>query len=91
MCQRSQPAGFVDALLDVFFLQAAEEEFCDSIVPAVSSAAHAELEINAATKATPIVTTLLAALVRMNDCAFPATRLDRFHHRIEHEFFMHSR
>ena len=38
-------AVLVDVLLDPFLLQASEERFSDSIVPAVPFAAHARFEL----------------------------------------------
>ena len=34
-----------DSLLDAFLFQAAEERFCDGIVPAVTAPAHARFEV----------------------------------------------
>ena len=37
--------GFVDAPLDPFFLQAAEERLCHRIIPAIAATAHAGFQV----------------------------------------------
>src|ERR1700749_1682909 len=57
----------VDAFLDAFFLQAAEERFCDRIVPAVSSPTHARLQAVGFAEAPPCVASILRSLIGVNE------------------------
>jgi hypothetical protein len=54
-----EPAIRIDSLFDPLLLQAAEEGFSDSIVPAISSPAHARLEVIRFTEASPSITPVL--------------------------------
>lgn len=58
VCFREIPR-FVDMLLDSLFLQAAEERFHHSVVPAVSASAHAGLQVVRLAEASPGIATVL--------------------------------
>jgi hypothetical protein len=64
--QKSGLSVSIDALLDMFFLQAAEKGFCHRVVPAVSSSAHAWFEIVIFAEAPPSVAPALSSLIRMD-------------------------
>ena len=49
----------VDSLFDALFLQTAEEEFGDRVVPAISLPAHTRFETVRFAEASPIVTSVL--------------------------------
>src|SRR5665213_3238016 len=57
----------VDSLFDALFLQTTEESFCDRVVPAISPPAHTWFETLRFAEASPIVTSILQALVRVNE------------------------
>lgn len=48
-------AGFVNPLLDTLLLRAAEKGLGNGVVPAVSTVAHAGLELVGATEPSPII------------------------------------
>jgi hypothetical protein len=74
-----------DSLLDQLFLETPEEGFRHGIVSAISSSAHARLEIIGSTKAPPIVTFVLASLIRMNDRSTRPTSAYSHEHCIDGE------
>ena len=85
-------AGFVDAFPDPFFLQAAEEGFGDGVGPAVAAPAHAGLKVVCPAEPLPIITPILASLVRVHDhglCGFAP----RYRHEngIEDDFLCNDR
>jgi hypothetical protein len=53
-----QIPGFVDAFTDPFLFQAAEEQFRDSVIPAIAPPAHAGLKVMGLTKLTEVVDSL---------------------------------
>jgi len=53
----------IDAFLDAFLLQAAEEGLCDSIIPTVSSPTHTRLKMICLAEAPPRITAVLRALI----------------------------
>ena len=61
-----QIPSLVDALLDAFLLQAAEEGLGNGIVPAVASPAHARLEVVGCAESPEVVASILAALVAVD-------------------------
>lgn len=60
-------AGFVAPFSDALFFQRAEERFGYRIIPAVATSAYARCQIICPAKALPVVTTILAALIRVHD------------------------
>src|SRR5690606_2088446 len=60
-----QITGFVDTLADSFLLQATEERLSNSVVPAVSTATHARLQVVGLAEALPVIAAILAALIGM--------------------------
>ena len=60
-------ACFVDSSFDSLLFQAAEERFCNSIIPTVAAPAHARFKLVLATKPQPVTTTVLRPLVGMHD------------------------
>ncbi len=80
----------VDPLPDAFLLQAAKEGFCDRIVPAMPPPAHAGLQMMALAEASPVITSVLGALIRMNDGPlFRAPEPHGLEHGIEDELAIH--
>jgi hypothetical protein len=77
VCQRPV---FVDLFLDALLCQAAEEGLGNSIIPAVTFAAHAGLEAIRPAESAPSIAAELSALIGMNH------GVARHQHRIEHEF-----
>lgn len=61
-----QIPSLVDALLDAFLLQAAEEGLGNGIVPAVASPAHARLKVVGCAESPEVVASILAALVAVD-------------------------
>ena len=59
--------GFANPFPDSFLLQAAEERLRNGSVPAVATAAHAQLRVAGEAEAPEVVATVLAALTRMDD------------------------
>lgn len=70
-------AARIDALLDPFPLQAAEERLRHSIVPAVPFAANARLEVFGAAEAPPGIAADLRSLIGVNDGPPGPPPLDR--------------
>ena len=58
--------SFVNVFLDSLLLQATEEGFRHSVVPAVAFAAHARLEMVCLAEPPPSVATKLRALIRVD-------------------------
>lgn len=58
----SQVTGFVDPFADAFLFQTAEEGFHDCIIPAITSSAHAGVQVVSQTETMPIITAVLGAL-----------------------------
>jgi len=57
----------VNLLLDFFTLQVTEERFRHSVIPAVTSTAHARAQTVVFAPTVELITAKLGALVRMND------------------------
>jgi len=62
-------ATAVDATSYPLLLRAAEGRLCHGVIPAIATPAHADLQTMLATESTPIVTTVLHALVRVDHYA----------------------
>lgn len=60
-------ARFVDSFSYPFFLKATKDAFGNSIVPTVSAAAHAGLEIMSFAKAFEVIAAELRSLIRMHN------------------------
>ena len=63
--QNSSLSVSIDALLNTFLFQAAEERLCHCVVPAVSSPAHAWFEMVTLAEAPPSVAPVLSSLIRV--------------------------
>jgi hypothetical protein len=63
----SEISCFVDAFADAFFFKAAEEGLGHHVIPAISAPAHAGQQVVGTAEANPVVTAILAALIRMHD------------------------
>ena len=81
----------VDVLLDSLLLQTAEEGLRHRVVPAVPSTAHAGLEMIGLAEPAPRVTSVLRALIRVDQCS--ARPLSTHSHQggIEHELAIDGR
>lgn len=88
---RSRLSIFVNVLLDPFFLEAAEKRFGNSIVPAISSAAHAGLKMMGFAEPPPGVAPVLRALIGMNQSSTRPPASHGHQNGIKHELPMDSR
>ena len=75
----------VDSFLDALFLQTAEEGLGHRIVIAVPAPAHARFKAVRFAETSPIITSILRPLVRVNECLPGTTAADGHHDRVEGE------
>src|ERR1700693_4632610 len=75
----------VDSFLDALFLQTAEEGLGHRVVPAIPPPAHTRFKAVRFAEAAPIITSVLRALVRVNESLLGTTAADGHHDRIEGE------
>jgi len=78
----------VDVLLDPLLLEAAEEGFGDSVVPAIASATHARFQMIRFTEPPPRVTTVLGSLIGMDQCPLRSASANCHQDSIENELPM---
>jgi hypothetical protein len=83
-----QVARFVNALLDAFLFQAAEERFGNGIIPAVAASTHARLQMMCATETKPVVAAVLRSLIRMDDHRFSWLASPHGHQKRIHDQFL---
>ncbi len=82
-----QLARFVCPFSDALFFQRTEERFGHRIIPAVATPAHTGRQVIGAAEALPVITAVLAALVRMHDdLAVGFTSPYGHHQRIQRQF-----
>jgi TIR domain len=84
-------SGMVDPFLDSFLLEAGKERLCYRVIPTVTTSAHAGLESTFPTEATPIVTAVLAPLIRVDDRALWPASSNSHHHSIEDQAAVYGR
>lgn len=82
-----QIPGFIYAFSDPFFFQRTEERFGRRIIPAIATSAHVRRQVIGPAEALPVVTAVLAALVRIyDDLTVWFTSPYRHHQRIQRQF-----
>src|SRR5450631_2089833 len=74
---------FVDPLFDVLFFETTEERFGNRVVPAVSTSTHAWLKMVCTTEASPVIASVLGALIRMNNRPLGTALPNGHHHGIK--------
>jgi len=84
-------ASFVDVLLDLLHLQAAEEGLCHRVVQAVAFSAHAWFQSVGFAEALPRVASVLRTLVRVNDGVTRPSVPDRHQYGVEDHLAMYRR
>lgn len=62
-----QIAGFVDPFSDALLFQRTEERFSDRIIPTVATSAHTGGQVIGPAETLPVVTAILATLIRVHD------------------------
>src|SRR5882672_4600615 len=78
----------VDLLLDLFFLEAAEERLRHGVVPAVSAPTHTELHVIRLAEAPPCIASELRALIGVNQCAVGSSATHGHQYGVEHQLPM---
>src|SRR5690606_20108974 len=78
----------VDALLDPFLFQTAEEGLSDRVIPAVGTSAHAWLKAVVFAKTPPCVASVLRALIRVDQSFSRTSVAHGLHHGIQNKFSM---
>lgn len=81
-----QIAVLVDVFLDAFLLEATQEGLSNRAIPAVSAPAHAGLQVDVEAESSPVIATVLATLIRVDDRFVRVTLFDSHHDRVQHEF-----
>ena len=78
----------IDALLDPFLFQTAEEGLSDRVVSAVGTSAHAWLKVVVFAETSPCITSVLRALIRVDKGFARTSAAHGFHHGIQNKFSM---
>jgi len=82
----------VDVFSNALLFQATEERFSNGIVPAVTTAAHAGVELVCFAEPDPVIASVLRALVRVHDDSLlRLSSPDCHHERVEHKVTNHCR
>lgn len=89
--RKGELSARIDVLLDTLLLQAAEEGLGDSIFPTVGLGTHARHQMIPATEASPGVTAVSDALVRVDERSARAPLLDGDEDGIKDEFPLDGR
>ena len=81
----------IDLPFDPLLLEAAEERLGDRVIPAVSTAAHARLQIVGQAEPSPSVAAVLRALIRVDDRLARASPANGLRDRLKNQFLVDRR